>query len=77
MKYQQVKVEHQHSRGLLHLFPILQSKWEVVIRDFITKLPDTSRQHNYEGYLEQLCPIGIPCLHITFGKVFFNIWVPN
>ena len=41
MKCKQVKVEHQHPVGLLHPFPILKWKWEVVSMDFITGFPMT------------------------------------
>ena len=30
MKCQQVKVEHQHRAGLLHPFPILEWRWELI-----------------------------------------------
>ena len=46
MKFQQVKVEHQHPAGLLRPFPVPEWKWEVVSMDFITGLPMTWRQHD-------------------------------
>ena len=46
MKCQQVKVEHQHPAGLLHPFPVLEWKWEVVSMDFIIGLSMTWRQHD-------------------------------
>ena len=46
MKCQQVKFEHQHLAGLLHPFPVLEWKWEVISMDFITGLPMTWRQHD-------------------------------
>ena len=46
MKYQHVKVEHQHPTGLLKPFPIPKWKWEVISMDFITGLPMTWRQHD-------------------------------
>ena len=46
MKCQQVKVEHQHPASLLHPFPILEWKWEVISMDFITGFPMTWRQHD-------------------------------
>jgi hypothetical protein len=46
MECQRVKAEHRHPTGLLHQFPILENKWEVVTFDFITKLPRTTRQHD-------------------------------
>ena len=45
MECQRVKVEHRHPTGLLQPLPILEWKWEVVTIDFITKLPQSSRQH--------------------------------
>ena len=41
MKCQQVKVEHQHPTGLLHHFPFLEWKWEVISMDFIIGFPMT------------------------------------
>ena len=46
MKCQQVKVEHQHPTILLHPFPILERKWELITMDFITGLTITSRKHD-------------------------------
>ena len=46
MKFQQVKVEHQHPTGLLQPLPVLKWKWEVISMDFITGLPMTWRQHD-------------------------------
>ena len=43
---QQVKVEHQHSTGLLQPLPILEWKWETISMDFITSLPKNFRQHD-------------------------------
>ena len=39
-------MEHQHPVGLLHHFPFLEWKWEVISMDFITGLPMTMRQHD-------------------------------
>ena len=36
---QQVKIEHQHTAGLLHPFPIPSWKWEIYSLDFVTGLP--------------------------------------
>ena len=44
LECQKVKVEHKHPAGLVHHFPILEWKWEVVTMDFITKLPRTTKQ---------------------------------
>ena len=46
MKFQQLKVEHQHPTGLLQPFPVLEWKWEVVSLDFITVFPMNWRQHD-------------------------------
>jgi hypothetical protein len=46
LECQNLKVEHRHPAGLLQPFPILEWKWEVVIIDFITKLPITMKQHD-------------------------------
>jgi len=45
MECQRVKVENRHPAGLLQPLPIPKWKWEVVTIDFITKLPQLSRQH--------------------------------
>ena len=41
MECQKVKVEHRHLTGLLQPLPIPEWKWDVVMMDFITKLPKT------------------------------------
>jgi hypothetical protein len=41
-----VKTKHIHHVGMLHPFPILKWKCEVVIVDFITKLPRKMKQHD-------------------------------
>ena len=46
MKFQHMKVEHQHLAGLLQPFPVPEWKWEVISMDFITGLPMTWRQHD-------------------------------
>ena len=46
MKCQQVKVENQNPTGLLHLFPILEWKREVIFMDFITGFPMIMRRHD-------------------------------
>ena len=47
MKFQQVKVEHQHPAGLLQPLPVPEWKWEVISMDFITGLSMTWRQHDF------------------------------
>lgn len=37
---------HTFLKGFLHSLPILQWKWEVVIIDFIIKLPRIVRKHD-------------------------------
>lgn len=44
MRCQQAKVKHQHPIGLLQCLPIPKWKWKLVT---ITKLPTTSRQHDF------------------------------
>jgi hypothetical protein len=46
LEFQKGKAEHRHPAGLLHPLPIPEWKWEVVIIDFITGLPRTSKQHD-------------------------------
>jgi hypothetical protein len=46
LECQKVKVEHRHPASLLHPFPILEFKWEVVAMEFITKFPRTTKQHD-------------------------------
>ena len=41
MELHKLKVEHQHLASLLQPLPILEWKWDVVMMDFITKLPNT------------------------------------
>ena len=50
MKFQQVKVEHQHPGGLLQPFPVPEWKWEVISMDFITGLTMTWRQQGNTFY---------------------------
>ena len=46
MKCQEVKVEHQHSAGLLQPLPVPKWKWKVISMDFITRFPMNWRQHD-------------------------------
>ena len=46
MECQKVKAEHRHPAGLLQPLPILEWKWEVVMMDFITGLPRTTKLHD-------------------------------
>ena len=46
LEFQQVRVEHQHTVGLLQHFPIPEWKWEVIYLDFITGFPLTKKQHD-------------------------------
>jgi hypothetical protein len=43
---QKIKDENRQPTSLLQPFPIPEWKWEVVIMNFITKLPRTSRQQD-------------------------------
>jgi hypothetical protein len=47
LECQKVKAEHRHPAGLLQPLPIPEWKWEIVTVDFITKLPRTSKQHDF------------------------------
>jgi hypothetical protein len=46
LKCQQVKAEHRHPVGLLQPHAILESKWEVILMDFIVGLPLMTRRHD-------------------------------
>jgi hypothetical protein len=46
LECQQVKAEHRHATGLLQPHAILESKWEVILMDFIVGLPLTGRRHD-------------------------------
>jgi hypothetical protein len=46
MECQRVKAEHRNPAGLLHPFPILEKKWEVITMDFITGLPRMNKKHD-------------------------------
>ena len=46
LEFQQVRVEHQHTVGLLQHFRIPEWKWEVISLDFIIGFPLTQRQHD-------------------------------
>jgi hypothetical protein len=46
MECQKVKAEHRHPMGLLQPFQIPEKKWEVIIMDFITRLPRMNKKHD-------------------------------
>jgi hypothetical protein len=46
LECQKVKAKHRHPTSLLQPFPIPKWKWEVIMMDFITKLPRSSKQHD-------------------------------
>jgi hypothetical protein len=46
LEYQQVKVEHRHSKGLLQPHAIPKLKWEAISMDFIVGFPLTERRHD-------------------------------
>ena len=46
LQCQQVKVEHRHPIGLLQPHTILESKWEVILMDFIVGLPLLGMRHD-------------------------------
>jgi hypothetical protein len=43
---QQVKVEHRHPTGFLQPHAIPESKWEVILMDFIVGFPLMARRHD-------------------------------
>ena len=43
---QQVKAKHQRPAELLQPFEVAEWKWEHITMDFVTHLPQTSREHN-------------------------------
>jgi hypothetical protein len=46
LECQKVKVEHRHPAGLLQPNAIPESKWEVILMDFIVGLPIMARRHD-------------------------------
>jgi hypothetical protein len=46
LECQKVKDDHRHPAGLLQPLPIPEWKWDVLIMDFIIKLPITNKQHD-------------------------------
>jgi hypothetical protein len=46
LECQQVKVENRHLVGLLQPCAIPESKWDVILMDFIVGLPLTRRRHD-------------------------------
>ena len=46
---QQVKAEHQKPIGLLQPLEVAEWKWEHVMMDFVTHLPQTPRRHDVVG----------------------------
>jgi hypothetical protein len=46
LECQQVKDKHSHPGSLLQPRAILDSKWEIILMDFIVGLPLTTRSHN-------------------------------
>lgn len=52
---QQIKLEHQSPFGELQSLPIAERKWEHVIVDIVTELPETHKGHN-------TIPVIIDCL---------------
>jgi hypothetical protein len=46
LEFQKLKIKHRHPTCFLHPFPIPEWKWELVIVDFITKLPRMMKQHD-------------------------------
>ena len=46
LKCQQVKAEHQKPTGLLQPLEVAEWKWEHVMIDFVTHLPQTPQRHD-------------------------------
>jgi hypothetical protein len=46
LECQQVKDEHRHRAGLLQPHTIPESKWDVILMDFIVGFPLTVKRHN-------------------------------
>ena len=46
MECQQVKFEHQYPAGLLQALPTPKLKWEIIIMDLVTGLPNNVKNHN-------------------------------
>jgi hypothetical protein len=46
LECQQMKDEHRHPTGLLQTHTILESKWEVILMDFIVGFPLKARIHD-------------------------------
>jgi hypothetical protein len=47
LECQKVKIEPRHPFELLQSFLIQEYKWEVVIVDLITRMPRTTKQHDF------------------------------
>ena len=87
MKCQQVKVEHQHSAGLLQPLSISEWKWEVISMDFITGFLMTMRQHDStivlvdkltkeSHFIPVKCPYKSNAIANIFMKEIFQIaWI--
>ena len=46
LTYQQVKIEHQKSGGMMQQMEIPQWKWKEITMDFVVGLPKTRKQHD-------------------------------
>jgi hypothetical protein len=46
IEFQQLKVEHRHPTGLLQPQAIPESKWEVILMDFVVGFPLTTRRQD-------------------------------
>ena len=44
--HQQVKLEHQRPSGLLQQLPIPKWKWDMIVMDFVTGLPRTTKAYD-------------------------------
>ena len=41
-----MKFEHMKPTGLLNTLPIREWKWELILMDFVERLPTTQKKHN-------------------------------
>jgi hypothetical protein len=46
LECQQIKAEHRHPVGLLQPLPIPEWKWETISMEFITRLPNLTKQND-------------------------------
>jgi hypothetical protein len=79
MECHKVKAEHRHRVGLMQPLPIQEKKWEVIIIDFITKLPRKTRQHDsimvvVEKLTKDAHFVPVKTMHTMTNIVEFYMW---